>query len=33
VELLTLNDDKEKELYRLQRFYWKEAVRCEEAKA
>jgi hypothetical protein len=29
----TLTDEEEKELYRLQRFYWKEALRCEEAKA
>jgi hypothetical protein len=29
----TLTDEKEKELYRLQRLYWREALRCEEAKA
>jgi hypothetical protein len=29
----TLTDDEEKELYRLSRFYWKEARRCEKAKA
>jgi hypothetical protein len=29
----TLTDAEEKELYRLQRFYWQEALRCEEAKA
>jgi hypothetical protein len=29
----TLTDEEEKELYRLQHFYWKEALRCEEAKA
>ena len=29
----TLNDDQEKEFFRLQRFYWQEALRCEEAKA
>ncbi len=29
----TLTDDEEKELYRLQRFYWREALRCEESKA
>jgi hypothetical protein len=29
----TLTDEDEKELYRLQRFYWREARRCEEAKA
>jgi hypothetical protein len=29
----TLTAEEEKELYRLQRFYWKEALRCEEAKA
>jgi len=28
-----LTEEQEKELYRLQRFYWKEAVRCEESKA
>lgn len=31
--LLTLADDEEKEFQRLSRYYWKEAVRCEEAKA
>ena len=29
----TLTDEEEKELYRLSRFYWREALRCEEAKA
>jgi hypothetical protein len=29
----TLTDEEEKELYRLQRFYWREARRCEESKA
>jgi hypothetical protein len=29
----TLNDEQERELYRLSRPYWKEALRCEEAKA
>jgi hypothetical protein len=29
----TLTDDEEKEFYRLSQFYWKEAGRCEEAKA
>ena len=29
----TLTEDEEKELWRLQRFYWKEALRCEAAKA
>lgn len=29
----TLSEDEEKELYRLQRLYWREALRCEEAKA
>jgi hypothetical protein len=29
----TLTDEQEKELYRLQHFYWKEALRCEAAKA
>ena len=29
----TLTDEEEKELYQLNRFYWKEALRCEEAKA
>ena len=32
MDVLTLNDDEEKELYRLHRLYWKEAVRCEEVK-
>jgi hypothetical protein len=26
-----LTDDEQKELWRLQRFYWKEAIRCEDA--
>lgn len=30
---LTLEDEEEKELHRLSTFYWKEALRCEEAKA
>lgn len=29
----TLTEDQEKELWRLNRFYWKEAQRCKEAKA
>ena len=29
----TLTEDEEEELWRLNRFYWKEAKRCEEAKA
>jgi hypothetical protein len=29
----TLTDDQEKELYRLQRLYWREALRCEDSKA
>jgi len=29
----TLSDDEERELYRLSSLYWKEALRCEEAKA
>jgi hypothetical protein len=29
----TLTDEEEKELCRLQRLYWREALRCEEAKA
>ena len=29
----TLTDEEKKELYRLNRFYWKEARRCERAKA
>jgi hypothetical protein len=29
----TLTEDEEKELWRLNRFYWKEAERCEKAKA
>lgn len=29
----TLSDEEEKELYRLSRFYWQEAIRCEESKA
>lgn len=29
----TLTENEEKELWRLNRFYWKEAQRCEEAKA
>ncbi len=33
MDLLTFDDDEENEFYRLSRFYWKEAVRCEEAKA
>src|ERR1035437_6793959 len=30
---ITLNEEEEKEFYRLHRFYWKEALRCEKAKA
>jgi hypothetical protein len=33
MDVLTLQDDEEKELHRLSRFYWKEAVRCEQARA
>jgi hypothetical protein len=29
----TLSDEEERELYRVSRVYWKEALRCEEAKA
>jgi hypothetical protein len=29
----TLTDDEEKELYHLQRLYWRETLRCKEAKA
>jgi len=29
----TLADEQEKELYRLQRLYWREALRCKQAKA
>lgn len=29
----TLIDEEEKDFYRLSRFYWKEALRCEESKA
>jgi hypothetical protein len=29
----TLTEVEEREFYRLQRFYWREALRCEEAKA
>jgi hypothetical protein len=28
-----LTDEEEKELFRLQRFYWKEAIHCQDAKA
>lgn len=28
-KFVTLDDPEEKELYRLSRFYWKEAIRCE----
>jgi len=31
--LTTLTDEEEKEFCRLQHFYWREALRCEEAKA
>jgi hypothetical protein len=31
--LTTLTDEEEKELYRLQRFYWREALRCEKINA
>jgi hypothetical protein len=33
VEFTTLTDEEEQELYRLSSFYWKEAGRCEGAKA
>ncbi len=29
----TLTEDEEKELWRLNRFYWQEAKRCEDTKA
>jgi hypothetical protein len=29
----TLTEDEERELWRLQRYYWKEALRCEQTKA
>ena len=29
----TINEEQERELYRLMRFYWAEARRCEESKA
>jgi len=29
----TLTEDQEKELYRLNRLYWREAVKCERAEA
>jgi len=32
-EFTTLTEHEERELWRLYRFYWREAVRCEEAKA
>ena len=32
-KLANLTDEEEREFGRLYRFYWKEAVRCEEAKA
>ena len=31
--LIFLSDEKEREIYRLSRFYWREAMKCEEAKA
>jgi hypothetical protein len=31
--LTTLTDEEQKELYRLSRFYWKEAQRCDKAQA
>lgn len=31
--IIPLTDEEQKELWRLQRFYWKEAIRCEDAKA
>jgi hypothetical protein len=31
--ITTLTDQEEKELYRLQRLYWREALRCEESRA
>jgi hypothetical protein len=30
---MTLTDEEENELYRLQSFYWQEALRCEQVKA
>jgi hypothetical protein len=33
VSFKTLSDNEERELYRLLRFYWREAERCQEAKA
>ena len=33
MQFTTLTEDEEKELWRLNRYYWKEAQRCEEAKA
>jgi hypothetical protein len=31
--ITTVTDDEQKELWRLERFYWKEAIRSKEAKA
>ena len=31
--ITTLNDEEEKELWRLSRLYWQEALRCERTKA
>jgi hypothetical protein len=33
MEIPSLTDEEEKELYRLSKFYWSEAVRCENANA
>jgi hypothetical protein len=33
MSFVTLSEEQEKELYRLSRYYWKEALRCEESKA
>jgi hypothetical protein len=33
VSFTTLSEDEERELHRLSRFYWREALRCEESKA
>lgn len=33
ITIAPLTDEEHKELWRLQRFYWKEAIRCEGAKA
>ena len=31
--LVTLTQEEEREFHRLSRYYWKEAIRCEEASA